>query len=199
MPIRLDKGDTFDLHTNSPALKSAGIGLGWDVKSAKAGILSSFFGGTPAEYDLDVSAFVLGPNGKLISDSYFVFFNNKSAPDRAVVHSGDNRTGEGEGDDETIFVDFDRLPKDAQTVTIWVTLYKAAERKQSLGEVENAYVRLYDQAGNTELLKFELAKLQKSETALEFCKLTRSGAGWIFHAVGEGHPLEIGGVLARFT
>jgi tellurium resistance protein TerD len=202
MPINLEKGGIVELASASPTLKVAGIGLGWDPKSEQAGFLGKLFGATDAEYDLDASVFVLGRNGKLLADNWFVFFNNKRSPNGAVVHGGDNITGQGDGDDEAVTVDFDKLPADAQTVSVWVTIYKAKERKQGFSEVENSFVRLYDAAakGGTTLLRYDLNhKMTKSETAVEFCRLDRTPAGWTFRAVGEGHHMEIGDVLAKFS
>lgn len=199
MPFNLEKGGSVELHREAPTLKVAGVGLGWDAKSEKQGFLGSLFGATPAEYDLDAVAFVLGANGKLVSDSFFIYFNNKTAPNNALVHGGDNITGEGDGDDETITIDFDKLPPEAKKIVVWVTIYKAGERKQSFAEVENSFVRLYDAKSNQELLKFALnEQFSKSEIAMEFCHINRTPEGWTFQAVGKGHHLEIGGVLALY-
>lgn len=197
--ILLEKGGEVDLATTAPTLQKAMIGLGWDPKSQQAGFLGSLFGATAAEYDLDASVFVLGNDGKLLGDKWFVFFNNKKSPADAVVHGGDNRTGEGDGDDEAILVDFGRLPPQAAAIDVWVTIYKARERKQSFAEVENSFARLVDSATGAELLKFEIASgLAASDFALHFVRLKRNPGGWTFEAVGKGASAEIGDVVRLY-
>ena len=153
---------------------------------------------TGAEFDLDASAFLLGANGKVRKDEDFIFYGNLKSADGSVTHTGDNRTGEGEGDDEVLYIDFTKVPADVERIAITVTIYEAQERGQNFGQVSNAYVRLARRSSEndsvgTEELRYDLGEDFSVETALVVCELYRSGATWKFNAVGAGYQ---GGLYA---
>ena len=152
------------------------IGLGWDTNSSSTG----------SAFDLDASVFILGDNKKLLADEFFVFYNNKKSPDQAVEHSGDNLTGEGGGDDESIIVDLSKVDPRVAEICIVVTIHEAEVRKQNFGQVRNSYIRVLDAATNTEVLKYELEEDFSIETAIEFGRIYKRDGKWKFEAVGVG-------------
>lgn len=174
MPINLSKGQKISLSKEAPNLKVAQIGLGWDIKQ--------FDGG--ADYDLDASAFLLAENGRCMRDQDFVFYNNLSTD--GVTHSGDNRTGSGEGDDEQIIIEFDKVPAHVHKIAIAVTIFDAPVRRQNFGQVQNAFVRLVDNATGAELLRYDLGEDYSTETAIVFAEIYRYNGEWKFSAVGQG-------------
>ncbi|MDD6345806.1 MAG: TerD family protein [Oscillospiraceae bacterium] len=185
MGVNLSKGQRVSLDKN---LTMAMIGLGWDVKQ--------FDGG--ADFDLDASAFLLGANGKVRSDADFIFYNNLESVDHSVKHMGDNLTGEGEGDDEVIIIDFTKVPADVQKIAITVTIYDAQSRGQNFGQVSNAYVRVARMANEndmngSEVLRFDLGEEFSIETAVVVCEIYRHNGDWKFNAVGSGYQ---GGLAA---
>ena len=182
MAVSLQKGQKVDLTKGNAGLKKIVIGLGWDV--------NKYDGGT--DFDLDAAAFLLGENGKTASDADFVFYGNLKHASGSVEHMGDNLTGEGEGDDEVLLIDFSKVPADIDKIAITVTIYDAPERHQNFGQVSNAYVRVARQANaedmkGTEVLKFDLGEEFSVETALVICELYRHGSEWKFNAVGAGY------------
>ena len=183
MAIQLSKGQRIDLTKTDPGIKKIIIGLGWDVKQ--------FDGGQ--DFDLDASVFLLGANGKCRNELDFIFYNNLQSPDGSVVHTGDNRTGEGDGDDEQIKVDLSRVPADVERIAITVTIHDAESRRQNFGQVANSFVRLVNEETNNEVLKFDLGEDFSIETAVVFCELYRSGQDWKFNAIGSGYQ---GGLAA---
>lgn len=185
MGVNLSKGQRVSLDKN---MTMAMIGLGWDVKQ--------FDGG--ADFDLDASAFLLGANGKVRSDADFIFYNNLESVDHSVKHMGDNLTGEGEGDDEVIIIDFTKVPADVQKIAITVTIYDAQARGQNFGQVSNAYVRVARMANEndmngSEVLRFDLGEEFSIETAVVVCEIYRHNGDWKFNAVGSGYQ---GGLAA---
>ncbi len=152
------------------------IGLGWDTNSSNTGV----------DFDLDASAFILGENKKLLSDEHFVFFNNLRSPDGAVVHTGDNLTGEGDGDDETILIDLSKISPNASEIVFVVTIHKADERNQNFGQVHNSLIRVFNTDTNEEIMKYELEEDFSIETAVEFGRLYRHNDQWKFEAIGAG-------------
>ncbi len=170
MAINLQKGQRENL--NAPKFT---IGLGWDTNTSSTGV----------GYDLDASIFILGANGKLVSDEHFVFFNNLSSPDGAVTHTGDNLTGDGDGDDEQIFVDLTKINPAAQEICVVVTIHDAEIRKQNFGQVRNSFIRIFDQ-NNVEMVKYELDEDFSVETAIEFGRIYNRNGQWKFEAVGAG-------------
>lgn len=175
MPINLSKGQKVSLSKEAPNLKIALVGLGWDIKQYDGG----------ADYDLDASIFLLDANGKCAKDTDFIFYNNLSSG--GVTHSGDNRTGEGEGDDESVSVEFDKVPPEVQKIAITVTIYDAPARSQNFGQVQNAFIRLVDKQTGVELLRFDLGEDYSTETAIVFAEIYRHSGDWKFAAVGQGY------------
>ncbi|MFB6892635.1 TerD family protein [Kitasatospora sp. NPDC056327] len=187
MPVSLSKGGNVSLTKEAPGLTAVTVGLGWDVRTT-----------TGAEFDLDASAIVLNADGKVLSNGHFVFFNNTSTPDNTVVHTGDNRTGEGAGDDEAINVNLASLPAEAARITFPVSIYDAVARSQNFGQVRNAYIRVVNAAGGTELARYDLSEDAATETAMIFGELYRNGAEWKFRAVGQGYASGLAGIAQDF-
>ncbi|MFD0529493.1 TerD family protein [Kitasatospora arboriphila] len=187
MPVSLSKGGNVSLTKEAPGLAAITVGLGWDVRTT-----------TGAEFDLDASAIVLNNDGKVYSDRHFVFFNNTATPDNTVVHTGDNRTGEGAGDDEQINVNLAALLADVTRITFPVSIYDAVSRGQSFGQVRNAYIRVLNQAGGAEIARYDLSEDAATETAMIFGELYRNGAEWKFRAIGQGYASGLVGIAQDF-
>lgn len=187
MAVSLTKGGNVSLTKEAPGLSAVDIGLGWDV--------NSFSGG---EFDLDASAIMLNAAGKVVSDAHFVFFNNLSSPDGSVVHAGDNTTGEGDGDDEIVKVNLAVVPPDVDRVVFPVSIYDADNRSQNFGMVRNAFIRVINQAGGTEIARYDLTEDASTETAMVFGELYRNGAEWKFRAVGQGYASGLRGIAQDF-
>ena len=179
MAVNLRKGERVNLEKG---MTMALVGLGWDVNQYDGA----------ADFDLDASAFMLGKNGKVRKDEDFIFYGNLKSADGSVRHTGDNLTGEGDGDDEVLIIDFTKVPADVEKIAITVTIYEAPERRQNFGQVSNAYVRVARMAGpedmvGTEVLKFDLMEEFSIETALVVCEIYRYNGDWKFNAVGAGY------------
>jgi len=175
MAISLSKGGNVSLSKEAPGLKAITLGLGWDVRSTDG-----------APFDLDASAFLLKEEGKVRSDSDFIFYNNLKSVDGSVEHTGDNLTGVGDGDDESIKVDLSRVSPEIARIAVTVTIHEAEARKQSFGMVSNAFIRVVNQADNKELARYDLSEDASVETAMIFGELYRHGGEWKFRAVGQG-------------
>jgi len=169
MAINLQKGQRESI--KAPKFT---IGLGWDTNSSTTG----------KEFDLDASAFILGENKKILSERHFIFYNNLKSPNEAVVHTGDNRTGEG--DDEQIIVDLSKIEENATEICIVITIHEAEDRGQNFGQVRNSFIRIFDTDTNEELLKYELEEDFSIETAVEFGRIYKRNGEWKFEAVGMG-------------
>lgn len=176
MAINLSKGQKINLTKEVPGLKEAIIGLGWDTNKYSGGY----------DFDLDASAFLVGENGRVNDDLDFVFYNNLNHPSGAVIHTGDNRTGDGEGDDEEIIIDFSKIPESIGKIAITVTIHEAVQRSQNFGQVTNAFARLVDKETGAEVLRYDLSEDFSVETALVFCEIYRHNGEWKFSAVGSG-------------
>ncbi|WP_449420930.1 TerD family protein [Phormidium nigroviride] len=176
MSINLSKGERINLSKEAPGLKNAGIGLGWDLNATDTG----------AAFDLDASVFMLGANGKMPGEKYFVFYNNKESPNGSVKHLGDSRTGEGQGDDETVLVDLSKVDASVEEIVFVVTIHEAETRRQNFGQVRNAFIRIYDTTTSTEVTKYDLDEDFSRETAIEFGRLYKKDGEWRFQAVGQG-------------
>ncbi|MFE6050806.1 TerD family protein [Kitasatospora sp. NPDC056446] len=187
MPVSLSKGGNVSLTKEAPGLSAVTVGLGWDVRTT-----------TGAEFDLDASAIVLNADGKVLSNAHFVFFNNTSTPDNTVVHTGDNRTGEGAGDDESLNINLSGLPAEAVKITFPVTIYDGTARGQNFGQVRNAYIRVVNATGGTEIARYDLSEDAATETAMIFGELYRNGAEWKFRAVGQGYASGLAGIAQDF-
>lgn len=185
MGINLSKGQKVDL-TKGTDIQQFVIGLGWDANDT-----------TGQPFDLDVSAFVLGANKKVISEDHFVFYNNLKAPGESVVHTGDNLTGEGDGDDETVKVDFSRIEPEAEEIVFVVTIHDAENRKQTFGQVRKSFIRIMDPS-STELLKYELDEDFSIETSVEFGKLYKKDGEWKFDAVGTGQREGLSSYVKKY-
>ena len=176
MTINLSKGQKIDLTKSNPSLKKAVIGLGWDTNKYSGG----------GDFDLDASAFLVGSNGKTNNDLDFIFYNNLEHSTGSVIHTGDNRTGEGDGDDEQLIVEFSKIPSDIEKIAITVTIHDAIARAQNFGQVSNAFVRVVNEETNEEVLRYDLSEDFSVETALVFCELYRHNGEWKFSAIGSG-------------
>ncbi|BBB91461.1 MAG TPA: TerD family protein [Methylomusa anaerophila] len=188
MSINLSKGERINLSKEAPGLKKVGVGLGWDTNTTDTGV----------DFDLDASVFLVGANGKIPSEKYFVFYNNLTSPDGAVKHTGDNRTGQGDGDDETILVDIPKLDGNIQDLIFVVTIHEATARKQNFGQVRNAFIRLYNEENGKEVAKYELNEDFSRETALEFGRLYKKDGEWRFQAVGQGYNTGLQGFVDKY-
>jgi tellurium resistance protein TerD len=187
MSVSLSKGGNVSLTKIAPSLTSVAVALGWDTRTT-----------TGADFDLDASALLCGENGKVVDDQHFVFFNNLQSPDGSVEHTGDNLTGEGEGDDEVINVDLSRMAAAVTKIVFPVSIYDAEARQQSFGQVVNAYIRIIDRATDTELARYDLTEDASTETAMIFGELYRLDAEWKFRAIGQGYASGLGGIAKDY-
>lgn len=176
MGITLKKGEKINLTKGNPGLKNIKLGLGWDINNFDSGY----------DYDLDVSIFMVGESGKVERDEDFVFYNNLKHISGAVEHLGDNRTGEGDGDDEEILVDLKLMPNHIQKIAVAVTIYEAKERRQNFGQVSNSYIRVVNSENEEEILRYDLGEEFSIETAIVSCELYKYNGEWKFSAVGSG-------------
>lgn len=176
MGITLKKGEKINLTKGNPGLKNIKLGLGWDINNFDSGY----------DYDLDVSVFMVGESGRVERDEDFIFYNNLKHISGAVEHLGDNRTGEGDGDDEEILVDLNLIPNHIQKIAVAVTIYEAKERRQNFGQVSNSYIRVLNSENEEEILRYDLGEEFSIETAIVACELYKYNGEWKFSAVGSG-------------
>lgn len=174
--ISLVKGQNVNLSKENPGLSKITVGLGWDAKKVAGG----------QDFDLDACAFMIGENGKVRQDSDFIFYNQLKSPCTSVEHSGDNRTGSGDGDDEQIKVDLSKIPADVHRVIFCVSIHEGGERRQNFGQVKNAYVRIINATDGKDLARYDLTEDASVETAMKFAELYRNNGEWKFKALGEG-------------
>ncbi|MGH1554803.1 TerD family protein [Streptomyces sp. L7] len=187
MGVSLGKGGNVSLSKEAPGLTAVLVGLGWDVRST-----------TGADFDLDASALLLNTSGRVVSDQHFVFYNNLKSPEGSVEHTGDNLTGEGEGDDESIKVNLATVPPEIDKIVFPVSIHDADARGQSFGQVRNAFIRVVNQANNGEIARYDLSEDASSETAMVFGELYRHGSEWKFRAVGQGYASGLAGIASDF-
>jgi tellurium resistance protein TerD len=187
MAISLQKGGNVNLSKEAPGLKKIIIGLGWDPRASDG-----------TEFDLDGSAFLLKVDGKVRSDSDFIFYNNLKSTDGSVTHSGDNTTGGGDGDDEKITIDLSAVPADIDKVSVVVTIHDAETRKQNFGMVSKSYIRCLNANGEAEIARFDLSEDGSIETAMIFGEIYRAGAEWKFKAIGQGFKGGLGPLAKSF-
>ena len=187
MALTLSKGSSLSLTKEAPSLTHARIGLGWDARSTDG-----------APFDLDASALLLNANGKVRSNDDFIFYNQLSSKDGSVVHQGDNRTGDGDGDDEEIVVALNDVPADVQKVVFVVSIDQADARHQNFGQVRNAYIRLLNDDTQAEVVRYDLSEDAGSETALIFAEVYRYNGEWKFKAVGQGYGSGLYGIATDF-
>ena len=187
MAISLSKGGNVNLSKEAPGLNKIVVGLGWDARATDG-----------AAFDLDASAFLVKLDGKVRTDSDFCFYNNKVVAGGAVQHAGDNTTGAGEGDDETIKVELSKIPADLDKVVFAVTIHEAEIRKQNFGQVNHAYIRVVNEEGGQELARYDLSEDASIETSMIFGEIYRIGADWKFKAVGQGFAGGLGPLASSF-
>lgn len=187
MSVSLSKGGNVSLSKEAPGLTAIVIGLGWDVRTTDG-----------QDFDLDASALLCNESDKVISDSHFVFFNNLKSPDGSVEHTGDNLTGEGDGDDEQIKVNLQGVPPEVNKVVVPVSIHEAGARSQSFGQVRNAFIRVVNQANNQEIARYDLTEDASTETAMVFGEVYRSGQDWKFRAVGQGWQSGLSGIARDY-
>jgi tellurium resistance protein TerD len=187
MSVSLSKGGNVSLTKQAPGLTAILVGLGWDARTTSG-----------ADFDLDASALMVNATGKILSDQYFIFFNNLTSPDGSVEHTGDNLTGEGEGDDEAIKVNLAAVPPEVDKIVFPVSIYDAETRAQSFGQVRNAYIRIVNQADNSELTRYDLTEDASTETAMVFGEVYRNSGEWKFRAVGQGYSTGLAGIARDF-
>jgi tellurium resistance protein TerD len=190
MSISLQKGQRISLAKVAPTLVAGFIGLGWSANATDTG----------GDFDLDVSVFLLGTNEKLVSEKHFIFYNNLVSPDpdQSVKLLGDNRTGEGEGDDEGIIVDLRKVPPEIAKIVITVTIYEADKRRQNFGQVSSAYIRLVDVQTKDEVLRYDLSEDFSVETAVIMAELYNQNGEWKLNAVGAGYQGGLEALLNRY-
>ncbi|PQV62942.1 tellurium resistance protein TerD [Abditibacterium utsteinense] len=175
MPVSLSKGGNVSLSKEAPGLKKILIGLGWDTRATDG-----------AGFDLDASVFLLSETGKVRSDADFIFYNNKTDAAKSVEHMGDNLTGEGEGDDESVKVILDSVPADIAKLSVAVTIHDAEARSQNFGMVSNAFMRVLNAEGGAEIARYDLSEDASTETAMIFGEIYRNNGEWKFKAIGQG-------------
>jgi tellurium resistance protein TerD len=187
MSVNLTKGGNVSLTKQAPGLSAVIVGLGWDARTTDG-----------KAFDLDASAIVCNADGKVLSDQHFIFFNNLKSPDGAVEHTGDNVTGEGEGDDEQVKVNLAGLPPEAARIVFPVSIYEGDTAGQTFGQVRNAFIRVVNQADNSELARYDLSEDASTETAMVFGELYRGTDEWKFRAVGQGYSAGLAGIARDF-
>lgn len=187
MGVSLSKGGNVSLSKTDPGMKNVLIGLGWDVRATDG-----------QDYDLDASVFLLAENGKVRNELDFIFYNNLRTVDGSVEHTGDNRTGEGDGDDESIKIKLDKIPANVAKLVFVVTIHDAAVRKQSFGQVEGAFIRLVNDDTQIEVARYDLTEDASTETAMLFGELYRHNGEWKFRAVGQGYAGGLSSVCQQY-
>lgn len=187
MSVSLAKGGNVSLSKEEPNLSKILIGLGWDTRTTDG-----------ADFDLDASAFLLTSGDKVRGDSDFIFYNNLRSSDGSVEHTGDNRTGEGDGDDEALKVELNKLPAEVQKIAIAVTIHDGEARRQSFGMVSNAFIRIVNDATGREISRYDLAEDASTETAMIFGEVYRYNSEWKFRAVGQGYKGGLGPLASNY-
>ena len=188
MPISLQKGQKVSLTKNNPGLSKVVVGLGWDVNAFDTG----------GDFDLDAAAFLLTDTGRVSKSEDFVFYGNLSHPSGSVQHMGDNLTGAGDGDDEQIRVELSKVPENITKIAFTVTIYEAEQRRQNFGQVNNAFIRIYNEVTGEEMLRYDLGEDFSIETAAVFGELYNNGSEWKFNAIGSGYQGGLAALCASF-
>jgi tellurium resistance protein TerD len=187
MAISLQKGGNVNLSKEAPGLTRLQVGLGWDTRATDG-----------AAFDLDGAVFLLNQSGKVRSDADFIFYNNLKSADGSVVHSGDNRTGAGEGDDESVTIELGKVPADVDRVVLAVTIHEADTRRQNFGMVGKAFIRCVNAATNSEIARYDLSEDGSTEGAMIFGEVYRNGADWKFRAIGQGFQGGLGPLAKNY-
>ena len=185
MAISLNKGGNISLSKEAPGLSKVTIGLGWDERATDG-----------SDFDLDASAFLLGESGKVRNDADFIFYNQLKSSDGSVEHLGDNTTGGGDGDDEQVRIELNKVPSDVHKVAFCVTIHEAEGRRQNFGMVSNAFIRVVDDSNGKEIARYDLSEDSSTETAMIFAEVYRRGSERKFKAIGQGFAGGLG-PLAR--
>lgn len=185
MTVVLAKGGNVSLSKAAPSMTHAVIALGWDARATDG-----------VDFDLDASVFMLGDNGKVLSEEDFIFYRNLESKCKSIIHKGDNITGKGEG--EKIFIDFNKIPQHITKLAFTVTIHDAIARSQNFGMVSNAYIRIVDQNNNIEVLRFDLTEDASTETAMVFAEIYRYNNEWKFKAVGQGYSGGLKALCAQY-
>ncbi len=188
MPVNLQKGQKVSLTKGNPGLKKVVVGLGWDVNQFDTG----------GDFDLDAAAFLLTDGGKVSGSEDFVFYGNLKHPSGCAEHMGDNLTGAGEGDDEQIRIDLSLVPANISKIAFTVTIYEAEARRQNFGQVNNAFIRIYNEETGEEMLRYDLGEDFSIETAAVFGELYKNGSEWKFNAIGSGFQGGLAALCANF-
>lgn len=188
MPISLKKGQKVSLTKDNPGLKKVVVGLGWDTNQYDTG----------GDFDLDTAAFLLTDSGKVSKPEDFVFFGNLNHPSGAAQHMGDNLTGAGDGDDEQIKIDLSLVPADITKIEFTVTIYEAEARHQNFGQVNNAFIRIYNEETGEEILRYDLGEDFSIETAAVFGELYKNNEEWKFNAIGNGYQGGLAALCGSF-
>lgn len=188
MPVNLTKGQKVSLTKGNPGLTKVVVGLGWDINRYDTG----------ADFDLDSSAFLLTDAGKVSKSEDFVFYGNLTDPSGAVQHMGDNLTGAGDGDDEQIKVDLTKVPANISKIAFTATIYESEQRRQNFGQVNNAFIRIYNEVTGEEILRYDLGEDFSIETAAVFGELYRNGNEWKFNAIGSGYQGGLAAICANY-
>lgn len=187
MSVSLSKGGNVSLSKTAPGMKNILVGLGWDVRSTDG-----------QDYDLDASAFLLAANGQVRNERDFIFYNNLQSVDGSVVHTGDNRTGEGDGDDETLILKLDAVSADVAKIIFVVTIHEAQQRRQNFGQVSGAFIRIVNNDNQVEIVRYDLTEDASTETAMLFGELYRYNGEWKFRALGQGYSGGLASVCAQY-
>ena len=187
MAISLNKGGNVSLSKSDPGLRKISVGLGWDVRATEG-----------ADFDLDASVFLLTETGRVRSDSDFIFYNNLRSADGSIEHTGDNLTGEGEGDDEQVNVDLNAVPADIAKLAFSVTIHEAETRRQNFGQIASAFIRVVNSETNNEIVRYDLSEDASTETAMVFGEVYRNSGEWKFRAVGQGFAGGLGPLARNF-
>ena len=187
MAISLTKGGNVNLSKEAPNLTNIAVGLGWNPRATDG-----------QAFDLDAIAFLVNESGKVRADADFIFFNNLKSSDGSVEHTGDNRTGEGDGDDEVIKVDLTKVPADVSKVVFCAVIYDGQARNQNFGQVANAYIRIVNTQGDAEVARYDLSEDSSTETAMIFGELYKNNGEWKFRAVGQGFAGGLGPLAASY-
>ena len=188
MPVSLNKGQKVSLTKETPGLANVVVGLGWDINQFDNG----------GAFDLDTAAFMLGDNGRCPTEKEFIFFGNLNHPSGSVQHLGDNKTGAGDGDDEQIRINLAAIPDNISRIAFTVTIYEADERRQNFGQVNNAFIRIYNENNGEEILRYDLGEDFSIETAVVFGELYKYNGEWKFNAIGGGYQGGLAALCANY-
>ncbi len=188
MPVSLQKGQKVSLTKGNPGLKKVVVGLGWDVNQFDTG----------GDFDLDAAAFLLTDSGKVSRQEDFVFFGNLKHPSESVQHMGDNLTGAGDGDDEQIKIDLSKVPENITKIAFTVTIYEPEKRRQNFGQINNAFIRIYNEDTGEEMLRYDLGEDFSIETAAVFGEVYKNGSEWKFNAIGSGYQGGLKALCAQY-